>query len=344
MTDDITGSPSDFGMDNLTPEEEMEFAAIVDRQWNEPGTPVASPIAGVEQEPVLATSETAPPAPDLPPPPVEYQLGHITVPEADAPTVASIYTFLRNNPNRAAELQHLISSPPPPPVWNQEPTPPPPPVTQYIPPQPQYQPPQIQAPQIPGVPSAPPPNLEFADETVRYVYDRQQLLEQQNAQLQQAQYAWNQQQAQNAQRQAAETAAAATRAMVEQNVQAGVARFKSAHPDISEADFQSALSDAASLNLVAGLKDQMPYDQAVERALELTYAQRVSTSSPTSTKPPDNARRQQTLTSLSGSSGAASPRSETLPKDPRLMSDAETKSEALRLIQASGLGSLTGNI
>ena len=132
--------------------------------------------------------------------------------------------------------------------------------------------------------------------------------------------------------------------MVEQNVAAGVARFKSAHPDISEADFQASLSDAASLNLVAGLKDQMPYDQAVARALELTYAQRVSTSSPTSTKPPDNARRQQTLTSLSGSSGAASPRSETLPKDPRLMSDAETKSEALRLIQASGLGSLTGNI
>ena len=340
--------PDPFDALDMTPEERAEVTARLDSWFGiDPATgAVGAPSMPPEdpQSPPPAIPEPAAqaPVPPSPAPPREYQLGAIAVPEQDADTVASIYTFLRNNPHRADEVKNLMQSPPPPPMWA---APPPPPTSTFQ--QPYTPPPAVSYTPAPGVPGVP-PGLDLDDPTIRYMYDRQQALEARLAQADQATQQYTAQQNEQAARAAQQQQLAAQQELIKTNVESGIARFRAAHPDISDDDIGYATTEAARLNLVRGLGEVMPYDQAVARALELAHSARGSLAPPDpSAKTPANAKRQASLTSLSG--GPAPSRTESAPAlsstQPRrndggpVLDDADREA-ALKMIQASGVGSL----
>ena len=259
-----------------------------------------------------------------PPPagPVEYQVAHVRIPESDADRVARIYTFMRNNPERAGELEQLLVSPPPPPAW-QQPTPPAAPPAFTLPPQlPAYQPPPTQTyypPQfVPPASTYPalPAGLDLEDPTVKFLLERDRTMQ---AQLEQTRLQYAQMQ-EDANRRAAETQADQARQLRQQmiltEVTRGSERFKAAHPEINPAQHDMIQAAVVQTNIMDGLSKKMPWDQATEEAMELV-APRVLQMGPGAAHTPTDAARQRTLTALSGSTGSVGSRGVEQPPAPR---------------------------
>jgi hypothetical protein len=297
-----TPTPDEFGM-VLTAEEREQMDSII-ANFKLDQEDRASPVLGAESPDagagapdggVDATSSVAPPAS------TGYQLGDIFVEEGDAPTIAQIYTFLRNNPHRAAEMIAVMQTPPPAPAW-QAPVAVQP-VTPVVP--------------VVGIPG-PPPGLDLDDPSTRALWDRQQAQDAQIAQLLAAQAAQTAQTAQVSEQNRAQDARTAETALIEQNVQAGIGRFKALHPDISDEDFGAINNEAAALNVVPGLATRMPWDQAITQALELVYARRALQQGVSPTTTPANATRKATLTALGSpsSGGGAAAAGATPPPSP----------------------------
>lgn len=323
----MTATPDEFGMVLTDEEREQMDSIIANLQLDKedrasPGLVVDTP-PDAGSAPVELAPQVASPAPG-------YQLGNIFVEEGDAATVAQVYTFLRNNPHRAAEVIALMQSPAPAPAW-------------------QTASPQILPPAAPviGVPG-PPLGLDLDDPSTRALWERQQAQDAQIAQLLAAQNA----QAQQAQAIAAQAqendAQAARNAQIETDVQAGIARFKAAHADISDEDFGAINSEAAALNVVPGLATRMPWDQAITQALELVFARRLLHQPAPAATTAASATRKATLTALGSPSSGGGAVAATAPPAPgaraagapfaggRFSTRQFDRSAALALIEQSG--------
>ena len=284
-------TPDEFGMVLSDEEREQMNSIIANLQLDaedraSPGLVVEAPSdAGVAADSGVGAAAPAAPAPG-------YQLGNVFVEEGDAPTLAQVYTFLRNNPSRAAEVIAIMQTPPPAPAWQTG--------APVLPAAPVMVPtPTAVLPVAPvvGVP-APPPGLDLDDPSTRALWERQQQQDAVIAQLLARDAQAQQQAAASTEAQRIADAKASETAMIETNVQAGIARFKSSHPDISDEDFGAINSEAAALNVVPGLATRMPWDQAITQALELVYARRSLQQPPATATTAANATRKATLTAL----------------------------------------------
>jgi hypothetical protein len=353
----------------LTPEQQQQTSEGLD-SWVQQQISDAEREFAAQHDPNLAggrdpsvggdgTGSQPPPAspplpdPNQPPPAVEYQVGHVRVPEQDAPRVAQLYTWLRNNPDRVEELDEFLTGrqvrqPPP---WQQPPTPPP-----YVPPtaQPGYVPPQtttLPTPPLPGyaptplpqyIPPATPTGLDLEDPNIRYLYEQNRtLLAQQEAARRQFEE-YQQQQRQLMEQERTEQAKRVRDQMVLDAVNTGAQRFMSKHPELDDAQFAQISSFVAQTNLVRGLSERMPYDQAVEEAMELATP-RVLTARAPATKTAADAQRQGALTALSGSTGSPGTRSDgTPPPNPnnrlqrKEVSADDLMRDALAMIERTG--------
>lgn len=341
----------------MTPDQEAAATANLDqwaarqrdeaiREFNAAHDPT---LAGGPGSPVGGDSGSQPPAgsptpdPQGIPIPVEYQVAHVRVPEADAPRLAQVYTFMRNHPERAADLDALLSGQSPQPAWRSpEPVAPPP---QYIPPTvggmpyvPSY------APSPAGYLPPPPmgtPALDMEDPNIRYLAERQRQLEAEVARARQSadeqRRQWETQQAQERDRVSKQT----REQMLQAAVQQGAQRFATSHPELDQGQLQQIAVFVAQTNLARGLAERMPWDQAVAEAMELA-APRVLQTPGAVTQTPADVQRQRTLTALSGSTGSAGGRTEQPPppaQNPlqrRELGSNDFRTEAIRMLNAAG--------
>ena len=272
---------------------------------------------------------TQPPAPSVPVSPAEYALGQVMVPAEDANSLGALYALIRNDPEKGQQIlnivQGVVTPPPsPPPIWQQQP------------PSPQYTPPPMQQYQQPPntVQIVPPEVIESADPLTRLMYDRFARLESQQQQLLDIQT-----------RQAQATAAQQRQTLQEQqvlrNTQLGIARFRQAHPEVTDDQLASINSHVQALGITGALTFQLPGDQAVAKAFEIARLDLGPslTGAPVSATLPVDARRQATLTSLAGGSSGSVSRQEppapvdTAP-DPTL---SRAKAAAVEMLKQQGV-------
>ncbi len=307
------------------------------------------PLAGDAQTPVGGDTGSVPPAGlPIPPPPISYQVGHVRVPEADASRVAQIYTFLRNNPDRTADIDRLLSGQPlplSPPPWRGEPVAPvsfaPVPPPPYAP-SPAYPPNTYYPPSSQYVTPSPPQSLDLEDPNIRYLYDRNRAIE---AQLQQQIQSQQQREVDERARLGAENDRLARQQrdqMVTQAVQNGARNFAAAHQELNEGQLQQIAVFVSQTNLARGLAETMPWDQAVEEAMELATP-RVLTNPGYTQHTPLDTQRQRTLTALSGSTGSAGaqegsgqPAPAQDPLARKTIGDNEFRDQAIRMLQGTG--------
>jgi len=244
------------------------------------GAPQPQPAAGLgNQTPVAG-------APVLP---TEYDLGAVKVPLEDASSLGALYTFIRNNPDKAQAILGIVNGQPAPaapaPIWQQQPTP--------------------TAPVAPQVQIVPPEVIESMDPASRYMFDRLRQMEEGQQTILQS---LDRQRQTEAQRQAEE----ATRQRVARDSQAGIARFRRNHPEVTDDQFATINTHAQQLGIIGGLLTQLPGDQAVARAFELARLDLGSslTGAPLAPTVPADVQRQRTLTSLAGGSSGSVPRQE----------------------------------
>ena len=340
-SEDIAGLPLD---PNLSPEN--DHPGFSDAEWTEmqqrlddhytqlygsdsgAGSPPGQTGAPAPSEPPagLGTQTAAPGAPVT-----EYALGQVMVPAEDANSLGALYALIRNNPDKGQQILNIVQGvatppPPPPPIWQQQPPIPVAPVQQ-----PQYygQPPTQQQVQI-----VPPEVIESADPLTRLMYDRFARLESQQQQLLDIQT-----------RQAQATAAQQRQQLQEQqvarNTQLGIARFRQAHPEVTDDQLNALNSHVQSLGITGALTFQLPGDQAVAKAFEIARLDLGAslTGAPVSATLPVYARRQATLTSLAGGSSGSVPRQEppapvdTAP-DPTL---SRAKAAAVEMLKQQGI-------
>ena len=262
----------------------------------------------------------------------EYDLGAVKVPVEDAPGLSALYTFIRNNPDKSDAIMAIIEGRTPqppvaPPIWQQQPTS-----------QPVFQP-AVQGgwqggmPQ-PSVQIVPPEVIDSMDPATRYMFDRMQQMEASQQSLLQAAE-------QSRQAEAQRQATAALNARVQQDTIRGVARFKAAHPELTDDQMATINTHYQQLGIIGGLLNQLPGDQAVAKALELARLDLGSSLTGSPLTPTVNAdvTRQRTLTSLAGSSSGSVPRQEapapldTAP-DPDL---SRAKKAALDMLRQSNI-------
>jgi len=317
----ITGLPTDHP--GFTDAEWAEIQANLDSHYTDlygsdpasNSTPAPAGQAGNEPVAGIGNQQPVPPAP-----PDEYELGAVKVPANDAGSLAALYTLIRNDPVKGQAILDIVegrspAAQPQPPVWQQQPTPPPPPPTQ-------------------GVQIVPPEVIETMDPATRYLYDQQQRIAAQNQTILAT---LTQQQEAERRRQELE----ATNARVSRDTQAGIARFRQSHPEITDDQFATINAHTQRLGVIGGLLQQLPGDQAVAKAFELARLDLGSTLTgvpPTPTIPAD-VTRQRTLTALAGSSSGSVPRNEpTAPvdtaPDPSL---TRAKKAAVEMLKAQGI-------
>lgn len=284
--------------------------------------PAAPPVTG------LGTQQ---PAAGAPVTPQEYALGQVLVPAEDAGSLGALYTFIRNNPDKAQAIMAVVEGRVPQsqvvrPIWEQTP-----PTTSTYPPT--SAPPSYPASQS-GVQIVPPEVLESADPLTRYMFDRLNQIDQNQSSVLQT---LDQQRRQ----QAAAEEQAATNARVQRDTVNGISRFRQAHPEITDDQFAVINQHTRQLGLVGGLLQQLPGDQAVARALDLARLDLGSslTGAPLAPSLPADVTRQRTLTALAGGSSGSVPRTEpptpvdTAP-DPDL---TRAKKAAVAMLNQSGI-------
>lgn len=285
------------------------------------GTPLTPPADGLgNQTPVAGVPVT------------EYDLGAVKIPVEDASSLGALYTFIRNNPDKATAILDVVNGQQQPvpqqqvPIWQQQPTPP-----QYTPPfMQQFTPPPPQG----GVQIVPPDVLETMDPASRYMYDRMNQIGQQQDTILQT---LSQQRQVEAQRQAE----AQTQQRVQRDTANGITRFRQAHREITDEQFAAINSHAQGLGILGGLLTQLPGDQAVARAFELARLDLGSslTGAPLAPTVPADVQRQATLTSLAGGSSGSVPRQEpTAPVDTSPDPDLNrAKKAAVEMLKQSGI-------
>ena len=151
----------------------------------------------------------------------------------------------------------------------------------------------------------PPEVIESMDPASRYMFDRLRQMEEGQQTILQS---LDRQRQTEAQRQAEE----ATRQRVARDSQAGIARFRRNHPEVTDDQFATINTHAQQLGIIGGLLTQLPGDQAVARAFELARLDLGSslTGAPLAPTVPADVQRQRTLTSLAGGSSGSVPRQE----------------------------------
>jgi hypothetical protein len=148
------------------------------------------------------------------------------------------------------------------------------------------------------------------------MWNRQQQLEAQISQI-----AGNQQEIAKAQ--------AVTRAQAD--AEAGIATFRSLHPELSEDDVTKLRLHAVSLDIIDGLARSRSGPDAIVKALDIAYwdhpefrARATAAPSPAEAKKAERTEKKQKMNALGGSSGSA-PRTEARPD---LSTDQSAKAAA----------------
>ena len=342
--EDVAGLPPD---PNLSPEN--DHPGFSDAEWTEmqqrldahyeqlygsdsgAGSPPGQTGAPAPSEPPagLGTQTAAPGAPVTP---AEYALGQVMVPAEDANSLGALYALIRNDPDKGQQILNIVQGvatppPPPPPIWQQQP-----PSTNAPVQQPQYygQPPTQQQVQI-----VPPEVIESADPLTRLMYDRFARLESQQQQLLDIQTAPG-----PGDRRTTAPATSKSNKLL-RNTQLGIARFRQAHPEVTDDQLNSINSHVQALGITGALTFQLPGDQAVAKAFEIARLDLGAslTGAPVSATLPVDARRQATLTSLAGGSSGSVSRQEppapvdTAP-DPTL---SRAKAAAVEMLKQQGV-------
>jgi hypothetical protein len=304
---------------------EQEWAAIqanLDSHYNAlyGSDPGSAPAPGQSTGEPVVDIGSQPPAPSTPPPaPTEYDLGAVKVPVEDAASLGALYALIRNDPDKGQRILDIVRgtqqpAPAPPPIWQQQPT--------------------ATSPIAPSVPIVPPEVIDSADPVTRMMFERMKAMEENQTRLLQLQ---QQQQAAEAER----TRQAQLNARVARDAQLGIARFRQAHPDITDEQLNTLNAHVQALGITGALTAQLPGDQAVARAFELARLDLGSslTGAPATPTLPADAKRQATLTALAGSSSGSVPRQEppapadTAP-DPYL---TRAKAAAVEMLKQSGI-------
>ena len=273
-------------------------------------------------EPAGGTGTTTGEAPTPPDPYAgEVEIAGVRIPVSDHEALASIYTALRNKPEVAPTLIELVQRAntgiiPPAPVPDQPYAWQTPPVAAPIPNQPPPGQVQIQL----------PPGVDLDDPMVQWQAAQIAQVQQNQAQLIQLL------QQQQVQRQ--EVSTVETR---KQNIDAGVARFKTMHPELTNDQVGALANRLGQAGLMIGLVQKLPEDQATARGLELMYAEvRPSLANGSTTNNPALDARSRTLTSLAGGSAAGAVSREPPPAAPPA-SDREARQQATEWLRKSGV-------
>jgi hypothetical protein len=329
----------------FTDAEWAEIAANLDNHYRElygsdDGTgSQPSQAGGQPPAPAAAPSASATPVASPPVSPAEYELGAVRVPAEDAASLAALYTMIRNDPDRGAQILAIIEgrtpsapmAPAPTPVWQQQLV-----ATPQAVPTPVWQQQPVATPQPvqPSVSIVPPEVIETMDPATRFMYDRLNAVQQQQEQLLAMQ---RQQQEAVAQQQRLEV----QRQRIARDSANGIARFRRQHPEISDDQFATINQHAQQLGILGGLLQQLPGDQAVARSFELARLDLGSslTGAPQADSLPADARRQRTLTALAGGSAGSVSRQEPptpvdTASDPNL---SRAKAAAVEMLKQQGI-------
>jgi hypothetical protein len=318
--------PQNLDHPGFTDQEWAAIQANLDSHYNALyGSDPAPPTGQAGTEPVVDLGNQPPAVPVVPTPaatpPTEYDLGAVKVPVEDAPSLGALYALIRNDPDKGQLILDIVRG-------TQQPTPQPPPIWQ------QQSAPTSTSPIAPSVQIVPPEVIDSADPVTRLLFERMKTMEENQSRLLQLQ---QQQQAAEAER----NRQAQLTARINRDTQLGLARFRQAHPDITDEQLNTLNAHVQSLGIVGALTAQLPGDQAVARAFELARLDLGSslTGAPATPTLPADAKRQASLTALAGGSAGSVPRQEppapvdTAP-DPYL---TRAKAAAVEMLKQSGI-------
>jgi len=159
-------------------------------------------------------------------------------------------------------------------------------------------------------------------------------------------FMWEQFKSQNAaiagmQRTLEANAEAATQARVSAEINDGVGRFRTNHPELNEDDIATVRLHAQALNIVTGIAQTMPGPDAVVKALEMAYmdhpefsAKARGVPSPRQEKAAESKARKTKLAGIAGSSAGASRQPEP---ERKADSDREMKSQASQWLREQNI-------